>query len=150
MIQAKCRVVKMDKKNIYLMPLEDEEMQKSCGSCQANKSCGTSLLSKLFRRQNLITHPKNFENFNDSTAYIGAIFMVSISEKTLIYRAFLVYILPLIALFLSALFASILLPDSDISQTVFGIMGFGISFYFIKTYYKSQQFNITPAKNIKT
>ncbi len=70
--------------------------QASCGGCGSSSSCGTSALSKLFGNRSY-----RVEVNNPVHAGVGSVVTVAVSEQGLMGGAARLYLLPLLALFLS-------------------------------------------------
>ncbi len=72
--------------------------QSSCSSCSSSSSCGTSTLAKVFG-----SRPFRVEVTNPLGAKVGEQVTIAVSESGLMMGAALLYLIPLLALFLSAL-----------------------------------------------
>jgi len=69
--------------------------KNSCGSCAANKSCGTGVLARYFDHFNTIAYPLR------PGVKEGDLISLEISNKTLFLRAFALYIAPLLVVFIT-------------------------------------------------
>ncbi|MBC8519994.1 MAG: SoxR reducing system RseC family protein [Gammaproteobacteria bacterium] len=72
--------------------------QSSCGSCESSSGCGTATFSKV-----LGNRPFRVQVENPLHAKIGEQVIIAISENSLMKGAVLLYMIPLLALFLFAL-----------------------------------------------
>lgn len=115
------KIIKINKKTAELEPINAD----NCNTCDTEGGCGIASLGRIFRRQN-ITYPVSSEY------KVGDIITLNIATSTLFKHAFLLYLLPLICLVVAAFFASIVYPQQDIYQVIFGILGFVFGFIFSK------------------
>jgi len=89
------------KSDFQVVKIENNQMflnvgnKNSCGSCAANKSCGTGVLAIYFDHFNTIAYPLR------PGVKEGDLISLEISNKTLFLRAFALYIAPLLAVFLA-------------------------------------------------
>jgi sigma-E factor negative regulatory protein RseC len=93
MISQKATVVAIETDRIWV----EAERQSTCGGCQIRQGCGTGLLAKhVGKRFNRIAVP------NNKTVKIGQQVTVAIPEDALLHGAFMMYLLPLLAMFAGA------------------------------------------------
>ena len=89
------------KSNFQVVKIENNQMflnignKNSCGSCAANKSCGTGVLARYFDHFNTIAYPLR------PGVKEGDFISLEISNKTLFLRAFTLYIAPLLVVFIT-------------------------------------------------
>ena len=89
------------KSDFQVVKIENNQMflnvgnKNSCGSCAANKSCGTGVLARYFDHFNTIAYPLR------PGVKEGDIISLDISNKTLFLRAFALYIAPLLVVFIT-------------------------------------------------
>lgn len=81
------------------------QVKTTCGSCQAAPNCGTSVIAKAFSRK-----PEILEFVCEQRVEIGQQVRLGISESALLAASAMVYMLPLLALILSAALFGWLLP----------------------------------------
>ncbi|MBT3276686.1 SoxR reducing system RseC family protein [Candidatus Thioglobus sp.] len=101
-----------------------------CHSCSANSGCGTGILASAFG------HATTFNKPLKPGVVVGDFVTMQISSKELFYRAFQLYILPLLALFAGALIAIELFPGNELWQIGFGFTGFMGAMLFTKYFLK--------------
>jgi sigma-E factor negative regulatory protein RseC len=77
------------------------ERKTACGLCGQTRGCGNSIWGKLFGHQTTA-----FKAQNRINAKVGDSVIVGINEKALLKSALLLYILPLVTLFIGAILAS--------------------------------------------
>lgn len=75
------------------------EQQTSCSSCSSQKSCGTGVVSKAFGNKSLLWHLETQRRL-----HVGQVVEIGIPEQSLLQSAMLVYLLPIVAMLLGALF----------------------------------------------
>ena len=89
------------KSDFQVVKIENNQMflnignKNSCGSCAANKSCGTGVLARYFDHFNTIAYPLR------PGVKEGDLITLEISNKTLFLRAFALYIAPLLVVFIA-------------------------------------------------
>lgn len=101
-----------------------------CHSCSANSGCGTGLLSKYFEHYSVFNKPLK------QGVRVGDMVTLEISSKALFYRAFQLYLLPLLGLFAGGLLGSLFYPASEAGQIILAFAGFSACFLFIKYFIK--------------
>ncbi|HDY7788107.1 TPA: SoxR reducing system RseC family protein [Vibrio vulnificus] len=80
------------------------EQQTSCSSCSSQKSCGTGVVSKAFGNKSLLWHLDTQRRL-----HVGQVVEIGIPEQSLLQSAMLVYLLPIVAMLLGALFGHLVL-----------------------------------------
>ncbi|MCO7225471.1 SoxR reducing system RseC family protein [Pleionea sp. CnH1-48] len=119
MLKESAKVVAVDGDFAWL-----ESVAKSgCASCDVNQTCGTGLLSQILGRRAFYTRIPNTLN-----AKVGEQVLVSIPEKGLLLGSFVLYLLPLLFLFATALVGDLLVIKEGwiILSSILGMMlGFG-------------------------
>ncbi len=89
------------KSDFQVVKIENNQMflnvgnKNSCGSCAANKSCGTGVLARYFDHFNTVAYPLR------PGVKEGDLISLEISNKTLFLRAFALYIAPLLVVFIA-------------------------------------------------
>ena len=109
------------KSDFQVVKIENNQMflnignKNSCGSCAANKSCGTGVLARYFDHFNTIAYPLR------PGVKEGDLISLEISNKTLFLRAFALYIAPLLVVFI-ALFVMQIFEFIESIQILVGIV----------------------------
>ncbi|WP_394145512.1 SoxR reducing system RseC family protein [Vibrio atypicus] len=80
------------------------EQQTSCSSCSSQKSCGTGIVSKAVGNKSL-----NWHLVTQKVVKSGQVVEIGLPEKSLLQSAAVVYLIPLFALILGAMFGQWLL-----------------------------------------
>ncbi|KAA0445239.1 MAG: SoxR reducing system RseC family protein [Candidatus Thioglobus sp.] len=101
-----------------------------CHSCSAAGGCGTGILAKYF------AHYSSFEKPLQNGVVVGDFVILEILASELFYRAFQLYILPLLALFSGAIFADRLYPQQEIVQIAFAFVAFFAALLLTKYFVK--------------
>ena len=92
--------------------LVEAERQSSCQSCAVKSGCGTSVLAKWFNKKHLrfyVDKPVDSSSIHFST---GDQVLVGLQESALTQGALMVYLLPLLAMIVAALFVDAMLSAS--------------------------------------
>jgi len=116
------------------------QRQSACGGCQSESGCGTSALAKLFSN----TGSAPIKVSNTLQAALGDQVILKLDESRLVLHAFMAYGLPLIGLFVGAIFfksagLSVLdLTDSsaELTSILGGFIGLVSGWFFTKRFYK--------------
>jgi sigma-E factor negative regulatory protein RseC len=101
----------------------------TCHSCSAKSGCGTGILASYFDKYSLFKRPST------DSVRAGDFITLEIPSRELFFRAFVLYILPLIMLFFGGYLGMYLFPLNEIWQIVFGFLSFFATFFIIKLYY---------------
>ncbi len=107
--------------------------QSSCGSCESKKAgCGVSALGKVVGKKRVRLHVQNPVN-----AQVGDHVVVGIHERILLRQTGLLYLMPLLGLFIGGLAGQWLaeqwLPDqTDLGAIFFGLFGLGLAMRWMK------------------
>lgn len=112
-------VIKKDKETITL-----ENQDSGCSSCSTKGVCGVGVLSKLSNKT--IVQKSNGEN-------IGDIINIEIDNQEFIKNSFILYILPIFALFFGVLIAENI-TNNIIYQAIIGMVFMLILFLFLKIF----------------
>ncbi|NYT52275.1 MAG: SoxR reducing system RseC family protein [Candidatus Vesicomyosocius endoextente] len=121
------------KEQFKVIAIENEMMtlevnrSSGCHSCEASSSCGIGIFAN---------HYSVFNRPYQDNISVGGFVTLEISSSKLFLRAFQLYVLPLLSLFISGVLGSILYTVNEIGQIVFALIGFFVSFVFIKYFIK--------------
>ena len=100
MLEENGRVVRIESGTVWVETVK----QSSCSSCSAQKGCGQSLLAKVGdgRRMEIqVDNPQHLEVAIDDDVTLG------VGERSFITASFLVYMLPLLVMFIFAVVAQL-------------------------------------------
>ena len=118
MIEERAQVIEIKDNVLFLQA----QTQSACGSCAANKGCGTSLLAKVVGRK--FTH---FQADNNVNAKVGDIVVVGLAEEALLKGSMVMYVIPILAMLVFALLADYFLAADvlyrDLMIAATSIMG---------------------------
>lgn len=92
MLEENGRVVRIDSGSVWVETIK----QSACSSCSAQKGCGQSMLAKIGdgkRMQIQVDNPQQLEVGVDDEVTLG------VGERSFITASFLVYLLPLMVMF---------------------------------------------------
>jgi sigma-E factor negative regulatory protein RseC len=110
------------------------ERKTACGLCGQTRGCGNSIWGKLFGHQTTA-----FKAQNRINAKVGDSVIVGINEKALLKSALLLYILPLVTLFIGAILAS-QLWHSDGSTMLGAAAGLVLGLLWVKGHTMSNRY----------
>ena len=133
MIEEQAEVVEIQNGRLILQA----QTQSSCGSCEASKGCGTSLLAKVVGRKFT-----RFQVENNINAEIGDTVVVGIAEDALLKGSMVMYILPVMGMLVFALLAEFVLSSSqqyrDLITAAAAIIGMLAGALISKWYFQRQ------------
>lgn len=122
MIKQPAKVVNYDENTIWL----EAERQSTCSGCQLKQGCGTGLLDNhVGKRFSDITVEKT------SDVSIGQDVTLAIPEETLLQGAALMYILPLVLMFIFAAVAQALHLNEAV-EIISGLGGLFVGLYWVR------------------
>ncbi len=109
----------------------------SCKSCNLKPSCGQYILNSLHRDREILFPRSLFSSLSDKNNLpelkIGSQVQVEIPSRNLVQLSLLLYSVPLIAMLLFALLAS-LFKLNEIYSVVLVFFSLFLSFYFLNKY----------------
>jgi len=106
------------------------QRQSGCQTCESKSTCGTGVLSGFFAGFSQFKKPLQ------EGVKTGDVITLEIASSELFFRAFQLYLMPLLALFFGAYFSTLLFPANDIIQALMGIGTFAISLIVLNVYLK--------------
>ena len=113
--------------------LVETQRKTTCGSCAANKACGTAVLSKVIGRRS-----SQINAINTLGARTGEKVVIGIQEQALIKGSFAVYLVPLIALFVGALLGDVFNRSQGVQQEgiiiLFALLGLAAGFLWVSKF----------------
>jgi sigma-E factor negative regulatory protein RseC len=120
MIKQTATVVATDDKAVWV----DTERQSTCGQCQVKQGCGTGLLENhVGKRFSRIKIKKQDD------VVVGQQVQLGIPEEPLLHGAFMMYMVPLLAMFLFTVMAQVL-NLNETMEVLAGIAGLISGFYW--------------------
>ena len=120
----------------------------ACGLCGQTRGCGNSIWGKLLNHK-----PAKFMALNHIDAKVGDGVIVGIDEVALVKSALLLYILPLVSMFLGAILATQLIR-AEFAPILGAVVGLLVGFLWVKghaagnVYYQSNQPKILRLENM--
>lgn len=122
MIEQRATVIGSDDDTVWL----EAERQSTCSQCQLKKGCGTGLLANhVGKRFSRIAVNKTID------VTIGQQVRLAIPEESLLKGTFVMYIMPLVLMFLFAAAAQVL-NFNEMIEILAGISGLLIGFYWAR------------------
>lgn len=128
MIEQKATVISRDIHQVWV----EAERQSTCGQCQARKGCGTGLLAKHVGQRFSRIALKTSQDLR-----VGQQVMVTIPEQALLSGAVMMYLLPLLLMFVTAALARIA-NSGELVEIIAGLSGLVAGFYFVKSRLKNK------------
>lgn len=132
MIEEQAQVIEVKGAKLILQA----QTQSTCGGCAVNKSCGTSLLSKVVGRKFT-----QFEAENNIGADVGDTVIVGIAEDALLKGSMVIYAVPILGMIVLAVLAEFMLPElaaRDLAIAASGIMGLIFGSITARWYFQRQ------------
>ena len=133
MIEETAQVIEIKGGSLILQAFR----QSACGSCAANKGCGTSVLSKVVGQKF-----SRFQAENSINANVGDTVIVGIPEDALLKGSMVMYVIPILGMFVFALladyFLSVTIQNRDFLIAVASIAGLVFGSLFSKWYFASR------------
>ena len=119
----------------------ETQRKSSCGQCSANKGCGTSVLSKVLGNK-----LSKMKAINKIDAKVGDQVVVGLNEGSLLKGAFIIYMLPLLFLFLFSLAGQLIsqnlqIYNSEVIIIIFAALGFYVGMRRVKFFSRSIEKN---------
>ncbi len=103
-----------------------------CHSCSASSGCGTGILANYF------DHYSTFNKPIQNGVSVGDFVTLEISSSELFSRAFILYIFPLLALFLVGAVFAYFVPDNEPLQIFFSMLGLILALLLSRWLYQSK------------
>ncbi len=112
----------------------ETQRSSTCGSCAARKDCGTGALSKVLGRKTV-----HLRVLNRIDAKPGEEVVVGLNEGALVRGSIVVYILPLLCLFLFALLGQFLaaqlkFDSTQLASIFFGGIGLALGMLWVRRF----------------
>jgi sigma-E factor negative regulatory protein RseC len=128
MIEETAKVVRVEGEYAFV----ETEQRASCGSCQSQGSCSTTVLAGLFKRRK--THLKVT---NTVYAKPGEQVVIGVQEQALLKISFLAYLLPIFSMILVAILSQTVVDyftvsSGELPQVVGGLLGLIGGFFLLR------------------
>lgn len=109
--------------------------QTACSLCGQTRGCGNAIWGKLFAHKTT-----SFKAQNNINAKTGQSVIVGIDEKALIRSALLLYIVPLVTMFIGAILA-LQITDSDLSAMLGAVVGVLVGYFWVKAHTSGRSYD---------
>jgi len=129
MIEQPATVIACDDNTIFL----ETQRQSSCSGCKLKQGCGTGLLEK-----HVGTRFSRIEIDNTIQVTAGQDVTLAVSEEGLLRGALIMYIVPLVSLFLFSATSQVLGLVESV-EIMMGVLGFFVGLYWVKVRISKQE-----------
>lgn len=109
MVEESARVTKVEHDTVWVQAIA----KSACGSCQAQKGCGHSLLAKVGQKQIDLPVERNGLDVKENDQVI-----IGVPEQAILRSSMLMYGLPLMAMMLVALVTSFLAIEEKLAVLI--------------------------------
>lgn len=132
MIEEHAQVVNIEGSDIWV----ETQRRSACDHCSVNKGCGTSVLGKVIGVKSSRVRVLNPE---EKKVSIGDEIVVGINEQALVRGSMIIYLVPLVFLFVFGLLGETLaaqmnILESDVMAIIMGLVGLLIGFSLVKLF----------------
>lgn len=134
MIEERAVILSLDNLSGTPTAILEIERKTACGLCGQTRGCGNSIWGKLFAHQSTAFKAQNHIN-----AKVGQSVIVGINETALLKSALLLYVLPLVTLFLGAILATKITP-TDASAMIGAAIGLLLGLIWVKGHTMSSRY----------
>ena len=115
------------------------QRKSTCGQCAAQKGCGTNVFSKVLGNKLV-----EFKAINKTNAMAGDQVILGLHESVLLKSAVLMYVLPLVSMFVFALLSSFIgeALGVTVSQgwiSIFAVFGLLAGFVWVRYFMRNHQ-----------
>jgi len=132
MIEERAKVVNIDGSDIWV----ETQRRSACDHCAVNKGCGTSVLAKVI---GVKSSRVRVLNPDEKKVSIGDEIVVGINEQALVRGSMIIYLLPLVFLFVFGLLGQTLsvqmnIMTPDVMAILAGLSGLLLGFSLVKLF----------------
>ncbi|QYJ77982.1 SoxR reducing system RseC family protein [Shewanella acanthi] len=128
MMEEVARVIGSDNQGWLTVEVE---LKSTCKNCSSSESCGTSAVAQAFSAKT-----QQFSIQSERACDVGEMLKLGLPESVILKAAALVYVVPLLGLFVGALLGQFLATfvelNSDLLAIVFAMLGTAIAWLFGK------------------
>jgi sigma-E factor negative regulatory protein RseC len=117
MIEELATVIKVERDQVWVNP----QISSGCGACMQKTSCTSSIVGRFFK-------PRIIEVDSSFPLVVGDKVMVTIDESLLLNASLLLYLFPLLAMFMGAGIAEAVLNEAQNADTYIAAAGLGSLF----------------------
>jgi len=139
MVEESATVTKIDSDIVWVQAIA----KSACGSCQAQKGCGHSLLAKVGQKQIDLPVERNGMDVSVNDQVI-----IGVPEQAILRSSMLMYGLPLLLMMVVAMFASLVGVEEKLS-VLFAFIALILGFVLVNKHLKSLNFKHWHPKLIR-
>lgn len=141
MMEEMAKVIKCDNQGWVTVEVQ---VKNACNHCDNSESCGTSAVSKAFSPK-----VQEFSISSDTYYEPGELLRLGLPESVILKAAALVYLMPLLGLFIGAMLASLIshqigLISSDLFVIPFALVGAFLFWRLAKSKARQMEFSSQP------
>ncbi len=130
MIEERAKVVSVEAGFAWV----ETQRTSTCGSCSANKGCGTGVVAKVVGQR-----LSRVRAINTIGANVGDEIIIGLHDQALVRGSFAVYAVPLIVMLLMAMAGDLLGSELQLSfkeglTVIFGLAGLGLGFLWVRRF----------------
>lgn len=130
MIEESARIVEVQDDFVWV----ETQRKSTCGSCSANKGCGTAVLAKVLGAKRT-----RIKVLNTLSAHAGEEVIIGLHENAMVSGSFAVYAVPLLSMLIFALIGETFNARLGVTQTegmtiLFGLAGLMGGFLWLRHY----------------
>jgi sigma-E factor negative regulatory protein RseC len=112
----------------------ETQRTSTCGSCSANKGCGTGVVAKVVGQR-----LSRVRAINTIGAHVGDEIVIGLHDQALVRGSLAVYAAPLIAMLLMAMVGDLIGGELQLSSNegltvIFGLAGLGLGFLWVRRF----------------
>jgi sigma-E factor negative regulatory protein RseC len=134
MIEEQARVISVDRGHAWV----ETRRQSTCGTCAANKGCGTAVLAKVLGNRR-----SRVRAIDPVGVTLGDEVMVGITESALVRGSLAIYTVPLISMLALAILTGALWPSAGEPLVILGGLG-GLVLGMVWIRYFSRRVSLDP------
>ncbi|HED18720.1 MAG TPA: Fis family transcriptional regulator [Gammaproteobacteria bacterium] len=128
MLEETAQVARIDGDEIWV----ETQRRSTCGSCAAEKGCGTATLAKVLGKRRTLVRV-----LSDQPLKVGDRVVIGIREQALVRGSLAVYAVPVLLLLLGGFVGelgarSFLWDNAELASVILGVAGFAAGLFWLR------------------
>jgi len=128
MLEETAQVARIDGDDIWV----ETQRRSTCGSCAAEKSCGTATLAKVLGKRRTLVRV-----LSDQPLSVGDQVVIGIQEQALVRGSLAVYAVPVLLLLLGGFVGELgaqgfLWDNAELASVILGVAGFAAGLFWLR------------------